>query len=186
VLKENPDYCKSFSVVVVCEIQEADLLLLADICRKFNIPLVYVRSYGMFGYCRIDMEEHTIVETHPDTVIDLRLDQAWQELDAYANSFDFTSKDSHYLIHIPYPVLLLETIKRWKQTHVFPPKREERPLFHKMIKELTGNNMDDENVHEAIAHCFRLFQGSKIPSEINELLQDPKVNTLDANVFLFH
>jgi NEDD8-activating enzyme E1 regulatory subunit len=182
-LKHSPDYIRNFSVVVASEIQEVDLLHLSDICRKFGIPLVLVRSYGMFGYCRIDLEEHTIVESHPETVIDLRLDQPWIELLEFANTFDFTSKDAHYLIHIPFPILLLEAMKRWKKSgNSFPPKGEDKGLFHKMIRDLLGSNIDDENTHEAIAHCHRFFQGSKIPTEINQLFEDPLIDNIGPEV----
>ena len=53
----------------------------------------------------------------------------------------------------------------------FPPKRDERPQFTELIRTIANHCEDDENVHEAIAHCHRLFNGTKIPSEILQLFQ---------------
>ncbi len=173
-----------FSVVLVCEATEHELLDLAGHCRSLKIPILYVRSYGLFGYCRLDVQEHCIVESHPETVIDLRLDQPWKELIDYAQSFDFTSTDSHYLTHVPFPVLLLEAKRRW--TRSFPPTREQRSGFQQIVKSLTGNNIDDENVREAITHCHKFFTGTNISHDIQKVMNDVQVDHLNATVFFVY
>jgi amyloid beta precursor protein binding protein 1 len=104
IITANPAFLSDYSLVVVCEIVESDLLKLAKSCRDFGIPIVYARSYGMFGYLRVDMEELCIIESHPESFLDLRLDKPWHELEEFAGSFDLACEDSHYLTHIPYPV----------------------------------------------------------------------------------
>ncbi len=42
----------------------------------------FVRSFGFIGYCRLLTPEHTMVETHPPEVPDLRLQNPWPELQA--------------------------------------------------------------------------------------------------------
>lgn len=48
-----------FSMVVICDGIEKDILDVAAICHALNIPLVWIRIYGFIGYCRILVAEHT-------------------------------------------------------------------------------------------------------------------------------
>jgi amyloid beta precursor protein binding protein 1 len=138
----------------------------------------------MFGYCRIDVEELCIVESHPETVLDLRLDKPWSELEEFAASYDLNCEDSHYLTHIPFPVLLLRAMRTWKGlNHTFPPKRDQRSAFHQVIRNSIAVGGDEENVHEAIAHCHRLFAGTEIPIETKKLLADPILDNISEKVF---
>ena len=97
------------------------MLSLDKICHKFKIPLVITRIYGFIGYCRVVKEEHAgkialilVFETHPDAIIDMRLDMPWKELSLLAEGIDFATLTSQASSHMPFPILLLEACKRWK------------------------------------------------------------------------
>ena len=147
----------------------------------------------MYGFLRIDVEEHTMVESHPNTRIDLRLDQPWDELVEHYLKYDFSSTDTQFLTHIPFPILLLRAVSDWKnkvseninQYDHFPPTREEKPKFIQILRSLTQNAYDDENVQEATAHCLRLFNGTKLPAEIKKILDQPKASAIDKNSSTF-
>ena len=114
VIKNNPDYFRAFSLVIVCEITEKDLLALDLICNKFGIPLVIVRIYGMIGTCRIIKSLHTVYEIHPDAIFDMRLDAPWPSLLELNTGIDYGNLTSQASSHLPFPVLLLEASKRWR------------------------------------------------------------------------
>jgi hypothetical protein len=82
--------------------------------------------------------------------------------------------------------LLLRAIRKWKELDkTFPPERQERTAFHEVVRSLVAVSADEENVHEAIAHCHRLFVGTQIPMEIKKLMEDPILSKLNEKVSLF-
>lgn len=59
-----------------------------------NIPLLACRSYGFIGSIRLQISEHTIIESHPDnTNPDLRLDKPWPALLEYVDNMNLESLD---------------------------------------------------------------------------------------------
>ncbi|KAI8901918.1 hypothetical protein BC833DRAFT_575555 [Globomyces pollinis-pini] len=191
IIHHESDFFKQFNLIIVTELAERDLLLLDGICQKWNIPLVIVRIYGFLGYFRIINSEHTIVESYPETKLDLRLDCPWDELIDYAYSFRLKELDTMGLSHVPFPALLLQTIKKWNENHDgLPRTREEKDQFSKILHTLIPIKLnDDENVREAQAHCFKLFSGTKIPLDIDNYLKDPSIeinsNSSDFWILMF-
>ena len=55
------------------------------------------------------------METHPENVIDLRLDIPFPTLEQYAKSFNFDALDNMDHAHVPYVVILLKYLEQWKQ-----------------------------------------------------------------------
>ena len=50
-------------------------------CWERGIPLVVVRSHGFLGSLRLQLKDHEVVETKPDTTHwDLRIDSPWPKL----------------------------------------------------------------------------------------------------------
>ncbi len=87
------------------QMREQDLIRLDEVCRKYNVPLLIARSYGLVGYLRVSvahlthlsvplhvhmsgsaltssymqasLPEHTVIESKPDNALeDLRY--AWK------------------------------------------------------------------------------------------------------------
>ena len=51
---------REFSVIILADfIHQDELVKLSEYCRSKLIPVVLARSYGFYGYCRLDFEEHT-------------------------------------------------------------------------------------------------------------------------------
>lgn len=81
ILQNNPDFFKSFNVVVASGIKEKCLIELSEHLWELNIPFVFCRSVGFFATARLQFKEHCIVETHPDNKqSDLRLEHPFETL----------------------------------------------------------------------------------------------------------
>jgi amyloid beta precursor protein binding protein 1 len=163
LIHKNNNFFKQFTVIIATEYNEPDLIILGDLCRRHNVPLIIVLSYGMIGYSRVDFAEHTIIESHEEGILDLRLDNPWKELSDFANQFDFGNTTSQFRSHLPFPIILLEAVKRWKaQGHSFPPQPKVRAQFVSLVKSITGILDDDENSREAVAYCYKLYSDDKV------------------------
>ncbi len=55
ILKERPEFFKTFTLVVVTEVAEKTLNALSTLLWEANIPLVVVRSYGFIGCIRLQV-----------------------------------------------------------------------------------------------------------------------------------
>ena len=76
ILESNPDLFANFSVVCAANIfNEKTLIKLSKILWRLNVPFLLCCTIGFVGYLRFQVAEHTIIESHPDNVLeDLRLD----------------------------------------------------------------------------------------------------------------
>lgn len=68
------------------------------------------------GYIRLQVQEHTIVEAHPESENpDLRLTAPWPTLKEYLDSFDITTLDSKARSHTPAIVILYYYLQKYKE-----------------------------------------------------------------------
>lgn len=99
--------------------------------------MMFVRSYGLLGYIRLQVREHTVIESHPDNVLeDLRLDVPFEELMAYMETQDMKSMSKGEYMHTPYVVILYKYLQIWKATHQgkIPQNFKEKQEFKSIIK----------------------------------------------------
>ena len=61
-----------------------------------------------------------VVETHPEDVIDLRLDSPWPELQKLAWTLNFEDMDDFEHGHVPYILILLKILEQWKELVISP------------------------------------------------------------------
>ncbi|KAJ3052499.1 NEDD8-activating enzyme E1 regulatory subunit [Rhizophlyctis rosea] len=177
IMANNPEFFHQFNLVITTQLPESIVLPLAEICWNANIPLFVVRVNGFFGYFRIALPEHTIVEPHPEQLLDLRLDCPFPALIEYANKFDFESTDTLALSHIPYIAILLRCLQEHKRTHggAVPSLSELRQL----IRQLQSKDLSDpENFDEAHNSAFKARQQTTIPRAIEQILNDPKAEDI--------
>ncbi|KAJ1566613.1 NEDD8-activating enzyme E1 regulatory subunit, partial [Cladochytrium tenue] len=99
VLRKDPTFFRGFTLVIATAVEEQALLQLANVCWDAKVPLVVVKSYGFFGYMRLAVPEHTVVEPHPDQSLDLRLDRPFPELEQYAAMFDIEKLSGYEYAH---------------------------------------------------------------------------------------
>lgn len=171
VVNEGMDFFDQFSIVVATVSsfdKYSDLEKLSDYLYSHFIPLVVISTSGFYGYVRVVMKELPIIDTHPDSLVDLRLDSPWSELMEYVKSFP-EPETAAQRDHVPMVVLLLKAADNWIQEHgSLPAKRDEKLAFKKTIEALRQG--DSENVDEAVAAVWRLYQKSNtVPSQIQTL-----------------
>lgn len=78
--------------------------------------MVLVRSIGFTGYVRSQVKEATFVETHPDSLVDLRLDVPFPALLEYARSIDVKALDSMEHGHVPAVIIVIRALEAFKET----------------------------------------------------------------------
>ncbi|ODQ64772.1 hypothetical protein NADFUDRAFT_83652 [Nadsonia fulvescens var. elongata DSM 6958] len=169
-----------FSVVIITNISESSVRKLSNILWNKSIPLIYVYTVGFYGYLRVINREITIVDTHPESLVDLRLDQPWPELIDYTMSFDLDSLPILDYAHVPFVVLILKFIDQWKSAHngLMPGTYEERTQFKQLINDARKAS-DLENFDEALASVWRISQKTTIPPDILAILNDPSIDNLN-------
>ncbi|KAJ3293051.1 hypothetical protein BCR33DRAFT_664309 [Rhizoclosmatium globosum] len=181
-LTVSPELVTQHNIVVASSLPQHILLPLAKLCAAENIPLIVVRAYGFVGHLRIQAVEHCIVESHPDTINDLRLDCPFPELLAYANSFDFHALDNMTYAHIPYVVILLRCLEEWKSKNngALPTTSPEKTAFRQMVTSLKREGVEDENFEEALKGVFRALQPTKIDSKVASILEEARTKPITA------
>ncbi|XP_023326966.1 NEDD8-activating enzyme E1 regulatory subunit isoform X2 [Eurytemora carolleeae] len=197
VLEMKRDFFSSFSLVVCCGLPERSLLNLAKILWTENIPLVTVKTAGFLGYMRLQVREHFIVETHPDSrTPDLRLENPWPELETWlqnqVDKLESMTRQEHS--HTPYPVLLYRYLNEWRAEHNndIPQNYKEKTQFKENIRKgllrREGNEEfeeDEENFEEACKAVNTVIKLSSIPSNTMTILQDPCASNLHSGAESF-
>ncbi|KAK0561796.1 hypothetical protein OC844_003022 [Tilletia horrida] len=194
VLAADPSYFTSaennFSLIIAAN-QPASLVLpLADLCASakdgLGIPLMLVRSSGMVGEIKLQVREHPVIETHPASLVDLRLTAPFPELEAFAASVNFQTTDTMEFAHIPFVVLLLRKLAEWRQSHGGAlPVSSDRKAFLETVNALRqqAGDADQENIDEAVSsltqHIWGPLGRPPLPSKVRSLLDDPKCAGVD-------
>jgi len=193
VLENNPVFFSSFSLVVSCGLPEKSLLTLSKVLWEENIPLLVVKTTGFLGYIRLQVQEHFIVETHPDNrSADLRLvDNMWEELESWldkeAERMEQMTRQEHG--HTPYPVVLHKFLKLWKADHGgnIPSNYKEKKEFKEFIRtgllKRENNNEvdeDEENFEEAMRAVNTVITHNKIPHNTMKILNDECAANLNS------
>jgi NEDD8-activating enzyme E1 regulatory subunit len=57
----------------------------------------------------------TVIESHPEDTVDLRLDTPWSDLTSLAASFNYSKMDDFEHGHVPYIIILLKALEQWKE-----------------------------------------------------------------------
>ncbi|XP_033104427.1 NEDD8-activating enzyme E1 regulatory subunit-like [Anneissia japonica] len=188
ILENNPDFFKSFTIVVVTDLVERTLLDLSSILYSADVPLLVCRSYGMIGYMRLAVKEHTVIESHPDNAHeDLRLDRPFPKLIEYANSLDLEAMTKQEHMHTPYLILLYKFLEKWKETHdgQIPKNYKEKKSFKELLRSSIrinehGAPEDEENFDEAISAVNTALIPTKIPSDVQKILDDQACTNLSS------
>ncbi|KAF7760205.1 hypothetical protein Agabi119p4_10881 [Agaricus bisporus var. burnettii] len=144
-------------------------------------PLVVVRSAGFLAEFFIQQHEHTVIESHSDDRPSLRIDKPFPALLQYAQSLDLEALDPTEHGHVPYVYILIKAMEKWNQEHdgISPRGTVERNAYKDFVLQMKHKS-DEENFDEAASQAYRSFLETKVPSEIAQLFDDPKLQTLDA------
>jgi NEDD8-activating enzyme E1 regulatory subunit len=91
----------------------------------------------MIGSIRIQVPEHTVVETHPEHPLpDLRLDKPFAAFSALVDAINIGNMGLKDHAHIPYVVLLYKALQEYKNRHpgCHPTSRAEKEELKKILK----------------------------------------------------
>ena len=188
------DKCATFfnmyRIVVATNLPEKSLLRLAVVLWDSDIPLIVCRSYGLIAYIRLVLREHTVVESHPDNVLDdLRLDRPFDSFVQFCDSLDLSTMTRKERAHVPWLVILYKHLQLWKHEHDgnAPKTYQEKKDLKQQIRQgfqqdakAENDSSDDgditaddhENVEEAIHHVNTALLPSRIPDEVQKILDD--------------
>lgn len=182
IIEEDVSFFGRFTLVIATNVSEKALLKLAAFLYAHNIPLFACRSYGFVGYLRLTVPEHTIVESKPDDAPDdLRVYEPWDELIKFAEAINMAELDSHHYSHVPFIVLLVKQLQKWRAEHggKAPETRDEKALFKEQLRE--GQHENETNFEEAIAAAFKAWTPFAVPYEVQSVLDDPKARNPTAD-----
>ncbi|KAL0083979.1 NEDD8-activating enzyme E1 regulatory subunit [Phycomyces blakesleeanus] len=182
VIHEDKAFFDPFTMIIATNLHERENMELADLCEKTNKTLVIVKSKGLVGIFRIQGPEHPVIETHPENPVDLRLGNPFAQLKQYSNSFDLDELDQTDHAHVPFIVVILQAVEKWKKENngKEPQSYSERNEIKAIIRKGMRTS-DEENYEEAIANIWRLApSSSSIPSDVRQVFEDPACNNITA------
>ncbi|XP_074640964.1 NEDD8-activating enzyme E1 regulatory subunit-like isoform X2 [Tubulanus polymorphus] len=183
---DNPDFFLTFSCVIATDLAEKTLLSLANYLWDHNIPLLVCRSYGMIGYLRLAVKEHTVIESHPDSAFeDLRLDRPFPGLVDYCCSQNLESMSKKDHSHTPWLVILYQYLNKWKNEHGgrAPQNYREKTAFKELLhngklRNEYGVEEEEENWDEAIKAVNTALVSTKIPDEVKQVFNDESCSNI--------
>ncbi|GFT14238.1 NEDD8-activating enzyme E1 regulatory subunit [Nephila pilipes] len=183
ILRAEPTFFSKFTVVITANLEETSLLALADKLWEQGVPLLVCRVYGMIGYMRLQFSDRTIIESRPENEFqDLRLDRPFSGLREYSNSIDLEKLTDQEHSHVPFVIILLKYLESWKNRNggEIPKNIKEKNLLKAEIVKGMRKKDEEENFEEACRAINRSIVMTKVPSEIQDILNDPLCDNLTS------
>jgi len=184
LLSNNPEFFCSFSVVIATGLNEKSLHSLSTYLWQKSVPLLTCLSYGFIGMIRSQVSEHCVIESHPDNLLeDLHLDKPFFGLIKFMETIKLKEMDHKQFSHTPYLVLLYKALEIWRANHqsILPSTYKEKEALRNIIRndlvsliiqEEDANIGDEENVNEAIKAVNTALNKTRIPENVESILND--------------
>ena len=154
---------------------------ISNLCWERSIPLFYIHSLGFYSHFSIQLPPHfPIVDTHPDPLSnqDLRLLNPWPELIDHASekTSQIDCLPDHEHGHIPWLLLLLHYLDKWKESHEGKPPQNynEKKAFKTFVESGTRRNNPEggeENFEEGAAAVLKSLNPPSISSGLREVFE---------------
>lgn len=134
---------------------------------ELNVPLLVINAIGFYGFMRIFKPTFEIFETHPQSLIDLRILSPWPELIEHSNSIDLHNLDVEHHSQVPYLIIQLKALQEWTSTHngEIPTSSKEKKSFKELIRSWK-KDFYELNFDEAIDNSHKIFNKIKVPSNV--------------------
>ncbi|KAI2662480.1 NEDD8-activating enzyme E1 regulatory subunit [Labeo rohita] len=170
LLDNDPEFFHRFSLVIGVQLPESTCLRLGCVLWEAGVPFLVCRTYGLIGYMRLIVKEHTVVESHPDNALeDLRLDQPFTELKHHVESYDLDNMEKKDHSHTPWIIVVAKYLEKWYSEHnsQLPKNYKEKEAFRQLIREgifknENGTPEDEENFEEAIKNVNTALNPTKV------------------------
>lgn len=184
LVDNNPEFFHRFTVVIGVQLPESTCLRLGSVLWNASVPFLVCKTYGLIGFMRLVVEEHTVIESHPDNALeDLRLDQPFDELRNHIASYDLESMNKKDHSHTPWVVVVAKYLEQWLSEHdgQTPKTYRDKEAFRQFIREGIRKNdsgvpEDEENFDEAIKNVNTALNPTKIPSAVEYLFNSELCN----------
>uniref|UniRef100_A0A9J8C9M1 NEDD8-activating enzyme E1 regulatory subunit n=1 Tax=Cyprinus carpio carpio TaxID=630221 RepID=A0A9J8C9M1_CYPCA len=167
LLDNDPEFFHRFSLVIGVQLPESTCLRLGSVLWDAGVPFLVCRTYGLIGYMRLIVKEHTVIESHPDNALeDLRLDQPFTELKHHIESYDLDSMEKKDHSHTPWIIVVAKYLEKWYSNVM--PCCSFQPFFGILTNE-NGTPEDEENFEEAIKNVNTALNPTKVPSATEDI-----------------
>ncbi|KAI0539269.1 hypothetical protein GGR58DRAFT_243544 [Xylaria digitata] len=160
-------------------IRQEDLATIEAYASQHQTPVVCIHSAGFYSYFRFSLHgTFPIVDTHPEVekTTDLRLLRPWPELSAFAQEMvkEIDTLDDHEHGHLPYVVILLHFLERWRQSHdgkdpITPKEKKEFGKFVSSGSRTNNPEGGEENFQEAIDAINKNIKVSELEPGLKEV-----------------
>ena len=192
---KQPDFLKKYSLILVtAPIQSNILSSISQYAWEHSIPVFYIHSVGFYSQFSVQLPpQYPIVDTHPDptSTQDLRLLNPWPELSAFVTEKcdDLETLSDHDHGHVPYLLLLLHYLEKWKASHGgrHPENYKEKTAFREMVRSgarLNSAEGGEENFDEAVGAVLKSLNPPSLSSGIREVLTagESKIPTAQVRI----
>ncbi|OAX85386.1 hypothetical protein ACJ72_00234 [Emergomyces africanus] len=189
-LLDDESFLQPYALIIItAPMRHSMLKTVSAAARQHSIPLIYTHSVGFYSAFSLQLPTvYPIVETHPDpnSVQDLRLTNPFPELAAAtAKIADLDSLDDHEHGHVPYLLILLHFLEKWKATHGGDPPLnfKEKSAFREMVREGARTNNSaggEENFDEAVAAVLKSVNPWSLKSNVREIFEMEQCNNLNS------
>uniref|UniRef100_A0A3Q2YZE7 NEDD8-activating enzyme E1 regulatory subunit n=1 Tax=Hippocampus comes TaxID=109280 RepID=A0A3Q2YZE7_HIPCM len=188
LLDNNPEFFHRFTIVIGVQLPESTSLRLGSVLWSASVPFLLCKTYGLIGYMRLAVQEHTVIESHPDNALeDLRIDQPFAEFKKHIQAYDLERMDKKDHSHTPWIVVIAKCLEKWLREQDSQPPRnyKEKEAFRQIIREGILKNENgvleyEENFEEAIKNVNTALNPTKIPSVIKDLFNDDQCNNITS------
>jgi len=179
-------------ILVALPVDSSILQLISEHSTKTGVPVFYIHCIGFYAHCTLQLpRDFPIVDTHPDTATtsDLRLLEPWSELLALAeektSQLDALEDDEHG--HIPYVLILLHYLERWKFTHEgrVPQNYKEKTEFRELVRSgtrVSAASGEEENFEEAVSAVLKSLNPATPSSAVKEVFAAEECQNLTGEV----
>ena len=161
-------------------IEPYTLALVQQYGQKHKIPLVSIHSAGFYSYFQLHLPGcFPIIDTHPESTAttDLRLLNPWPAVSEFTRNLtkDIDNLSAHEHGHIPYLVLLLYYLEKWKKSHGgFPSTYGDKKAFREFVSEEARTDNPEggeENYDEAVAAVLKTVSEPSLSSSVKDVFE---------------
>ncbi len=187
VANQTPSWWDQFNLVVVSDYVDSETFLtVIEVLWKKSIPILVMRSWGFYGSVNLIVPEVAVIDTHSTSRgFDLRIDHPWNQLVEYCDSIDLNTLDDTEHAHIPYVVIFIKALAKWREHHQIDPQNyREKKLFAKYVEAMSRNINFEANFIQATNSVHRAIQKTEVPGSLISLFNSPQSMSPDSIFWL--
>ncbi|ELP93981.1 NEDD8-activating enzyme E1 regulatory subunit, putative [Entamoeba invadens IP1] len=147
-----------------------------EMSKRTKSPVFEVETNGFLGLVKVYVESQVVFDDgNVNVPMDLRIPSPFPLFQDFYNTFDFTKMDKDTHQHVPFPIILIFALNKWRQEHNttgIPKTSDDKKQIKEIIKKESHCLFAEENFQEAYNMSFYTFQTT--PVSVLELLKDKR------------